>query len=100
MSAVLEISDIQPVADLLEKVQNVQRAIRDLHDGYDGGVDGDAFYVSITQGVGVREVPIANTHTLSYWFVLRGLAAIECELIGRLGERDIAVASVLPVLEA
>lgn len=97
MCAVLEISDIQPVADLLEKVQNVQRAIKDLHEAYGEGEK--EFNVAATSREGVRDVPVANTHTLSYWCVLQGLAAIERELIGKLAERDITMASVLPMLE-
>lgn len=99
MSAVLSTEDLQPVADLIERVQNVQRAIRDLHEAYDGGRDGDEFRVAITQRmiVGAKDTAVAHTHGISYWVLLQGLAAMERELLKQLQAKEITVESVLPI---
>lgn len=99
MSAILSAEDLQPVADLIERVQNVQRAIRDLHETRDEVGAPDVFNVSITCRDHLRDYPVANTHQLSYWIVLQGLAAMERELLKQLQQREITVESVLPIKE-
>lgn len=95
MSAVLTAEDIQPVADLLEKVQNVQRAIRDLQDAQ-GDDPKTEFSCAITiKPLYEKEAAVANTHGLSFWVVLQGLAAMERELLQKLDARNITVESVL-----
>lgn len=97
MSAILAAEDLQPVADLLERVQCVQRAIRDLHEAHEEGLE---FSVAIAaQPLYGKEMPVAHTHTLSYFVVLQGLAAMERELLQMLRARGITVESVLPMGE-
>lgn len=96
MSAILSPEDLQPVGDLIERVQNVQRAIRDLHEVSDIEAD---LCMAITLKEGARDVPVANTHRLSYWVVMQGLAAMERELLKQLQAREITVESVLPIRE-
>lgn len=103
MSATLTIQDLQPVADLLERVQSVQRAIRDLKDAQSDGVniDGEAYFsCAITmQPKYDKAAHVANTHGLSYWVVLQGLAAMERELRSQLQNKEICVESALPMAE-
>lgn len=97
MSAVLSAEDIQPVADLLERVQNVQRAIGDLHEANEEGME---FAVAITtKPLYEKERAVAHSHTLSYWVVLQGLAAMERELLKQLQAKEITIESVLPMPE-
>lgn len=102
MSAVLSAEDIQPVADLLEKLQNVQRAIKDLHDAEadEPSVKGNEYGVCISLFEPTKECSVAHTHRLSYWVVQQGLAAMERELRAKLeGTHEITVESVLPIKE-
>jgi mannose-6-phosphate isomerase-like protein (cupin superfamily) len=97
MSARLAIADLQPVADLIDRLQNVQTAIRDLHTAFEEGVE---YGVAITQRGHGKDIPVAHTHTLSYWVVLQGLAAMERELLQQLASKDIQIDSALPMQEA
>jgi hypothetical protein len=97
MSARLAIADLQPVADLIERLQNVQRAMRDLHDAHE---DNGEYAVVITQREHSKDIPVAHTHTLSYWVVLQGLAAMERELLAQLASKGIQTDSALPMQEA
>lgn len=103
MSATLTLSDIQPVADLLDRLQNVQRAMRDMNEALGEGetIDGQADFscaITIKPKYG-KEEPVANTHSLSYWVVLQGLAAMERELLSQLKSKEITVESALPMKE-
>lgn len=99
MSARLSTEDLQPVADLLEKLQNVQRAMRDLHDAQGNPGDGGEFRCAVTQQYQGKDIPVAHTHGLSYWVVLQGLAAMERELLSQLANKEISVESALPMAE-
>lgn len=98
MSASLTLDDIQPVADLLDRLQNVQRAVRDLHEAHE---ENREFSCEITarSNLHSKDQPVAHTHRLSYWVVLQGLAAMERELLSQLRSKEITVESALPMGE-
>lgn len=97
MSANLTIDDIEPVADLLERLQNVQRAIRDLQEAYEDRAEFSCS-IELCNVVGKNQA-VAHTHRLSFWVVLQGLAAMERELRSQLENKAITVESALPARE-
>jgi mannose-6-phosphate isomerase-like protein (cupin superfamily) len=96
MNARLSAADLQPVANLLERVLNVRQAMSDLHDANQTGVE---FCVAVTQREHGKDVAVAHTHDQSYWVVLQGLAAMERELLLQLQNKEISVESALPMRE-
>lgn len=90
MSAVLSANDLQPVADLIERLQNVRTAMRDLNNAYETGAD---YCVQVVQKPHLSDVLVASTHQLSYAIVMEGLATMEGVLLSQLYAKGIEVES-------
>jgi hypothetical protein len=97
MSARLTQDDLQPVADLIERLQTVQAAMRDMR--VENNIADRLYYVRIHESWGATPM-VASAPGMPFSLVLQGLAAMERELLAQLQAKDIQIESALPAVEA